>query len=457
MGTVGINFGAATSGQGFDVAATVAQIQAAGQGIEAPWKTQLTTLQAQDAAFTSLGSDLSTLTTALQSLSDFSGVLSQKQGASSNGDLLALTGATSLASAGSHTVVINSLSENSSVYSGTVANADDTLSGSITLQIGAAGTPQTITVDSSSNTLASLAAAINASGAGVNASVISDASGSRLSLVSTTNGAAGQISISSNLTDTATSAGIGFSVGQNGVDASLTVDGIALQSASNTVTNAIPGVTFQLLGAAAGTKIQVQITNDTSAISTALSSFVMAYNAVIKDINTQEGNDASGKPEPLYGSPALSQIQSALTGALLGGSASGSINSVTQLGISFNTDGTLSLNTDTLQDVLANHFADVTGYLQNTGSFGQTFGVALNSLGSPSSGVVSLALKENSSIEANLNQNITKQEALLAAQKISLTAELNAANQILQSIPGQLNEIDQIYSAITGYNRNQNG
>jgi flagellar hook-associated protein 2 len=184
---------------------------------------------------------------------------------------------------------------------------------------------------------------------------------------------------------------------------------------------------------------------------------VTAYNAVVKDINAQEGNDANGNPQPLYGSPALSQIQSALSGALLGGDASGSISSITQLGISINSDGILSMNTDTLQDVLTNHFADVAGYLQDAGSFGKTFGVALNGLGSPSSGVISLALKENSSIEANLNQNITKQDALLAAQKISLTAELNAANQILQSIPSRLNEMDQIYSAITGYNRNQNG
>ena len=174
MGTVGISFGSATSGQGFDVTATVTQIQAAEQAIETPWKTQLTALKAQDTAFTSIGTDLSTLTTSLQALTDFTGALAQKQGASSDTNLVQLTGATSTASAGSHTMVVNSIAQTSSNYSGTVRNAADTLSGSITIQVGSSGTPQTVTVGSSSNTLSSLAAAINQAGAGVNASIITD-------------------------------------------------------------------------------------------------------------------------------------------------------------------------------------------------------------------------------------------------------------------------------------------
>ena len=63
---------------------TVTQIQAAESAIETPWQNQLTALQAQDTVFTSLGSDLSTLTTSLQALTDFTGVMSQKEGSSSN-------------------------------------------------------------------------------------------------------------------------------------------------------------------------------------------------------------------------------------------------------------------------------------------------------------------------------------------------------------------------------------
>jgi flagellar hook-associated protein 2 len=60
-------------------------------------------------------------------------------------------------------------------------------------------------------------------------------------------------------------------------------------------------------------------------------------------VNTQEGKDSSGNAEPLYGSPTLALIQSQLSQALLGGTASGAIGSVTQLGISVNNDGTLTL------------------------------------------------------------------------------------------------------------------
>jgi len=449
MGTVGINFGAADSGQGFDVASTVTAILGAEQAIEAPWKSQLSALQAQDAVFTTLGSGLSTLTTALQSLTDFSGALAGKQGSSSDTNVLALSSATAAAVAGSHTIVVSQLAQTSTEYSDTLANGADTISGSLTIQ------GHTITVDGSSNTLASFASAINLAGIGVNASVIADTSGSRLSLVSATSGSAGQLTITGGLTDETTATAIGLNTGQSGQDATLTVDGVTLTSASNTVTNAIPGVTFQLLSTSASptAPVQVQITNDTSAVVTAVSSVVSAYNTVIQTIKGQEGKDASGNAEPLYGSPTLAALQNQLTSALLGGTASGTIKSITQLGIGFNQDGTLSLNADTLSSELTSNFSDVVGFLQDANSFGQTFATTLNNLGSQSTkGVVYLAQQQNAAQEAALNQNISNQDALLATQKTNLTTELNLANQILQSIPSQLKEIDQIYSAVTGYN-----
>jgi flagellar hook-associated protein 2 len=456
MGTVGINFGAASSGQGFDVASTVTAILASQQAIESPWQTQLTSLKAQDTVFTTLGSDLSTLTTAMQSLTDFSGVLSAKQGSSSDDNVLSLTSAATGSIAGSHTVVVSQLAQTSSDYSDTLTNAGDTLSGSLTIQLGS-GTSQTITVDSNSNTLATLASAINAAGMGVNASVITDVSGSRLSLVSGTSGSAGQLTITSGLTDSTRSTAIGFHTGQAGQDASLTVDGVSLNSGSNTVTTAIPGVTFQLLSTSA-TPVQVEITNDTTSISTAVSSVVSAYNAVIKDINGQEGNDASGNAEPLFGSTTLALLQNQLSSALISGNASGSISSITQLGIGFNQDGTLTLNGDTLSGILNSSFSDVTGFFQNTKSFGQSFVSTLNNLGPQApNGAIYLAQQQNTAQEAALNLSISNEDALLATEKTNLTTELNTANQILQSIPSQLSEINEMYSAVTGYNSGNGG
>lgn len=273
--------------------------------------------------------------------------------------------------------------------------------------------------------------------------------------MSASSGAAGQLAITSNLTDATTSTALGFNVGQAGQDASLVVDGVSLNSASNTVTNAIPGVTFQLLSTSASptTSVQVQITNDTTDVATAVNSVVTAYNAVIADINGQETNDSSGNPEPLFGDPTLSTLQNQLTSALLGGTASGSVSSLTQLGIELDQDGTLSLDTDTLNTELNSNFSDVVGYLQNSGSFGQTFVTTLNNLGTQApNGAIYLAQQQNSAEEAALNLNISNEDALLATEQTNLTTELNTANQVLQSIPSQLDEVNELYSAVTGYN-----
>jgi len=456
MGTVGLDFGSGTSGQGFDVATTVTSILAIQQGIETPWKTQLTSLEGQNTAFSTIGTDLATLSTSLQSLTDLEGVTAEKEGASSNTNVLSLSSASATASAGSHSIVVNTLAQTSSVYTNAIVNASDTLSGSLSIQVGS-GTAQTITVDSSSNTLTSLAAAINSAGIGVQASLVSDTTGTRLSLVSATSGSAGQLTVTSNLTDATTAANVTTQTGLNGVDASLTVDGIAMTSASNTVSTAIPGVTFQLLGTSAA-PVQVQITNDTADISTAMDAFVTAYNTVVGDLATQEGNDSSGNPEPLYGDTTVSLMQTQLSESLLGGAPSGAISSITQLGVTVNQDGTLTYSDSDMQSTLNSNFSDVVGFLQNTGSFGQNFSSVLNGLSSSTpTGAIFLAEQQNTAEETTLNTDVSNEEALLATESTSLTTELNTANQVLQAIPSQLSEVNEMYSAATGYDTNIDG
>jgi flagellar hook-associated protein 2 len=76
---------------------------------------------------------------------------------------------------------------------------------------------------------------------------------------------------------------------------------------------------------------------------------------------------------------------------------------------------------------------------------------------SSTTGILSLASNSNSSIESTLNADISKEEALISVQQISLTTELNTANQIMQQLPSQLQGVNELYSAITGYNQNSNG
>ena len=86
---------------------------------------------------------------------------------------------------------------------------------------------------------------------------------------------------------------------------------MSVTSPSNTVTDAIPGVTFQLL-ATTSTPVQVQITDNTTDIAKAISDFVSAYNTVIGDMNTEEQSGSGGNSAPLLGSPIIAQLQESL-------------------------------------------------------------------------------------------------------------------------------------------------
>jgi len=468
MGSVGLSFGSPTSGQGFDVTSTVNQIVTNLQAVETPWKNQLTTLQSQDTALTSIGTDLSSLSSALNTLNDFEGVFSEKEGSSSDTSVIALTGATSAAAAGTHSIVISQLAQNYSYSSGDIGSSD-TLTGSLRIN------GQTITMSDGTvhdsdgalipqnDTLSALVSYINEGDYGVQASMVTDSSGkTQLALVSTTSGGSGAVSIdASEFTDSATGA-VSFTQAQQGKDAAFTVDGVSTTSSSNTVTTAIPGVTMQLLDTS-GTPVQVEITNDNTDIETAVNTFVTAYNKVIGDLNTQEGDDSSGNPEPLYGSATLALLQEQLQQAVNFTQSSGAITSLSQLGITANTtdDGTLTLDSSTLDSALNSNFQDAMNFFQSsstTTTFGQNLTNVLSNLSNNApDGAIYLALQQDSSQESDLNSNITSQNAIISTDQTQLTTELNEANYTLQAIPSQINEVNELYSAVTGYNQNANG
>lgn len=554
---VGISIGSPTSGQGFNVSSTVSQIMAVMQATETPWQNQLTQLQSEDTAYTTLGTDMSNLSNALQALTDLQGVLFAKQGSSSNTNVLELMSASNSALAGSHTVIVNGLATTNSWYSQDMG-ASDILTGNMQITLSN-GTVVTVTNSggASGESLQAFANDINNSNAGVTANVITDSGGERLSLTSNNSGTTGQFSITAAPTDSTTGTALSFTQAQAGANASFTVDGINETSPSNTVSNAIPGITFQLLST--GTS-QVEITNDNSSVESAVSSFVSAYNQAMTDLNTQEGNTSSGTPEPLFGSPTVALLQEQLgqamtfmtsanitatagsgspaswvfqapsandtytaaagafgtgsggtgqsaaittpstlaqiaadlnaagtgyaatldpTGTILtvtaAGSSpatlaataptldsggSGSITSLTQLGITVNNDGTLALDTSTLDSVLNSNYQDVVNFFQPSAtftSFGGNFTNVLNNLGNTApDGAIYLALQSDQQIETSLNNNITNENTLISQQTQTLTTELNQANDTLTAIPQQLNDLNELYSSISGYDINPN-
>jgi flagellar hook-associated protein 2 len=100
----------------------------------------------------------------------------------------------------------------------------------------------------------------------------------------------------------------------------------------------------------------------------------------------------------------------------------------------------------------------VAGFFQNADSWGQTFSTMLTNAGaSTPTGILALASSSNSNIESTLNADISKENSYISAQQASLTTELNQANQIMQQLPTQLEGINELYSAITGYDQNVNG
>jgi flagellar hook-associated protein 2 len=95
----------------------------------------------------------------------------------------------------------------------------------------------------------------------------------------------------------------------------------------------------------------------------------------------------------------------------------------------------------------------VAGFFQNANSWGQSFNTMLTDAGTSSTtGILSLASSSNSSIESTLNADISKEDLQISAEKKSLTTELNSANEIMQEIPTELDSINELYSAVTGYN-----
>jgi flagellar hook-associated protein 2 len=151
----------------------------------------------------------------------------------------------------------------------------------------------------------------------------------------------------------------------------------------------------------------------------------------------------------------------AATAPTLASTGSGSVNSITQLGIDVNNDGTLRFDSSKLDSLLNTNYQDVANFLQPGNgftSFGSNFNNALSNLGnSGPDGIMYLALQSNQSTESTLNTDITNEDALIAQQTQTLTAELNQANYTLTEIPQQLQYVDELYSAISGYNRNVNG
>ena len=137
-------------------------------------------------------------------------------------------------------------------------------------------------------------------------------------------------------------------------DAAVTIDGLAIHRASNSFADAIPGVSLTLKSLTA-TPTTLAVSADTSGVATSVASFVAAYNAVQSTLTSLTKYDATTKTASvLTGDSTVRLIQNQLR-TLAGGSLGngGRYDTLSQIGVSFQSDGTLKLDTAKLQTALA--------------------------------------------------------------------------------------------------------
>lgn len=419
------------TGQGIDVTSTVNQLITNLRGPEQVWQTQQQILQGQSSALTQLNTEVTALSNAVDTLNDPAGALSARA-VSSSAPAIATATASNSTPVGSHTVVVNNLATSSSYYSGAVASSTTALAaGTFTIQVGSQPAA-TITIDATNNTLDGLAAAITNANLGVTASVVNDSNGARLAIVSNTSGAA------SDLTVTNGSSGLTFTKGATGTDATLTVGGVPLSSASNTIANSVAGLTLNLVGAAPNTQVQIAVSPDTDKVTQAIKDFVTAYNAIIQDLSSQFAfNTSTNSAGPLAADAGARLVQTELLSAVTYTGTGNSFNTLAQLGVSMNNDGTLTVDDAKLSSAVNSDFAGVQNFFHpaNGTGFGASLRAQLDPLTDPTQGAFSIELKGMSDGQKSFQDQIDNYEIYLATQKTLLTQQYTQVDLALRQLP----------------------
>lgn len=317
-------------------------------------------------------------------------------------------------------------------------------SGSFNIQVGS-GTAVPITIGSNNNTLKTLASSINSLSAGVTATVIQDANGARLALTSNATGAPGDLTVSAN-----TSA-FAFTKAVTGTNASLTVDGVPISSATNSVSNVINGVTLNLASPSPTTPVTLNISPDTTQASSAINTFVSAYNAVISDINSQfaVASDGSGGG-PLLADNSLQDAQGQILSTVASSVAGNNgIVNLASIGLDLNNDGTLSVNSSKLSTALSGNYTAVQNLLQNSSTgIAQNFVKTIGNLTSAGTGVLALDQQGIQTTSQGITQQISDLQSSLLVQQQSLTAVYAQVNATLQELPLLQNQISQQLSGL---------
>lgn len=444
--SISLNSATLLSGNGIDVNSLATQVLAPEQNQLQLYQQQKSALQTQGSLLTGMNNDLGSLSSAVNSLTDILGPLAAQTVASSQPSIV--TGsAQSTATPGTHTIVVSSLATQGTVYTDALVNADTSIlasgaeTGDLQIQVGGAGgATHDIAITAGSNdTLNTLASYINSQDWGITATLLNDASGARLAVYSQSTGSEGALSVANNTTT------LNFNMPLGGTNATFTVDGIPFSSDTNTVTGAIPGVSLSLMGAYPGIQAQLTVGPNTTQAAEAINSFVSAYNAVIGDINTQFTVDPSTNSEgPLGSDSSLRSLQSSLLADATYSLGSGSIASLSSLGITMNDDGTLSVDSSHLNNALSTNPSEVLNFFRNASQtgFANNFATDLQNMTDPTVGLLNLDLTQNQQQQLDLTGTINDFEDQMTAQQQQLVTEFSQVNALIEEYPYMLEAID---------------
>jgi flagellar hook-associated protein 2 len=432
-------------GSGLDISAIVSSLTANyGAAQTNQLNAQQTSLDAQVSAYGTFTSALDTLQSTLGSLQS----ASQLAGfdATVADPKIASATTSSDAVAGQYSLQVTNLATAASLTSQPISSASSTV-GTGTLTIAVGGATTSINIDTTDNTLAGIASAINsaANNPGVTASIITTSDGARLVLSGTTTGASNAITVTQSGGDGGLSSLVydpadgvtNMTQTQAAQDASFSINGFAATSPSNVVSGAITGVTINLLGAsAANTPTSLTITPDTSGAQTSINAFVSALNGVLSSIQSLTSYDPTTQTAGvLNGNATLQSFQNQLENILdqVNSGGAGAINSLSDLGITADANGSFDSNATTLGNALSANLSSVANLLGGTNGIATKLHSLISSYIQPGGLLASI----NQGLQTSLT-NVANQQSQLTAElaiySATLTSQYNAMDTAIASL-----------------------
>ncbi len=440
--------------------------------------TPVDRLNAKKDDLNSKSTDYATLSTklvALQSAADKLRLLTNFDRSSvsvSDSTALTATGA-STAVQGSYTVQVTQLAQSHQItnkaakaVASTTTDIVGGSSGTFTFRVGS-GSNQTVSLGATA-TIDDLKTAINDLGAGVTASVVnagSEASPAyRLVLTAVNTGASGGVTIvadDTNLDFLNGSGTGGIDTLQAAQDAVIVVgdpnlNPLTVQRSSNTITDAIAGVTLTLAKTTGSSTVAVNVSRDVTAVQTNIKDLATAYNEVVKFINERNTYDVTAKKGGIFFNEptvrtVLGQLRTALSSVVPGLSTYASVG---EIGFKTERDGTVTVDEAKLNAALSSNYAAVKNlFVNQTGSVGvaQLLNVSVDSLDDIESGALTLRKKGLTDQISDLTDEVARKEDVLAQYEERLRRQYAALDALLGQVQSQMNFL-QNNSSLNGSN-----